>query len=52
MYENLKWLSQIQEASLNVKSRSGSYSGIDAFIQVKKQAQKSHAKVPLIKQWL
>jgi hypothetical protein len=40
-----------KELLQNLKTRSGSYSGLDASIQADKQAQKSHATVPLIGQY-
>jgi hypothetical protein len=39
----------LKELLQNLKTRSGSYSGLDASIQANKQAQKSHATVPLKK---
>jgi hypothetical protein len=34
-HQKLKWLSQIEGTSLKFKTRSGSYSGLDASIQDK-----------------
>jgi hypothetical protein len=42
----LKWLSKNEGALLKLKTRSGSYSGLDQSIQARK-TQKSHATVPL-----
>jgi hypothetical protein len=48
-HKKLKELSKIKGASLKFKTTSGSHSGLDTSIQPKKQAQKSHATVPLKK---
>jgi hypothetical protein len=43
-----KQLSKIKGASLKFKTANGSRSGLDTSLQTQKQAQKSHATVPLI----
>jgi hypothetical protein len=45
--KTLKSCKKSKELHKNFKTISGSYSGLDASIQAKKQAWKSHATVPL-----
>ncbi len=49
MHQYLNWLPKIEGISLQLKTRSGSYSGLDKSIQAKKKTYQSHATVPLEK---
>jgi hypothetical protein len=47
MHQNLKWLSQIEGAFLKFNNQKRFLFRPRASLQAKKQAQKSHATVPL-----